>query len=95
MRSLALLSVVHAAAALSTPARAAARPSAAPQLTMIEHELALMEPRLYEPALRAAFADRGFEVIRWYIARVDAAAGTAVAEVVILPHDGDDTSVGQ
>ena len=45
----------------------------------------VMPPHLYEAELRQAFAERG-EILRWYIARVDDEAGTAIAEVVILPH---------
>jgi len=49
----------------------------------------LAEPHLYEQQVLAAFADRG-EVVRWYIARIDELAGTAIAEVVILLHaEGD------
>jgi len=65
------------------------QPQQPQQLTLVEHAMPLAEPHLYEQQVLAAFADRG-EVVRWYIARIDELAGTAIAEVVILLHaEGD------
>ena len=76
------LAAPHGAAVTATGAAATAAPQ---QLDLIEHAMRVMPPHLYEAELRQAFAERG-EILRWYIARVDDEAGTAIAEVVILPH---------
>ena len=87
-RTAAALSLTpHAAHATHAAQAAAAVPHVAPtqELQMIEHAMPLMPPHLYEQKLQTAFAERG-EVIRWYIARIDESEGSAIAEVVILPH---------
>jgi hypothetical protein len=51
---------------------------------MIEHTMPLMEPAAYEAAVLQVAFDRNGEVVRWYISRVDEAAATVTAEVVML-----------
>jgi hypothetical protein len=62
--------------------------AAPPALELIEHRMPLAQPHLYEQAVRAACADRG-EVLRWYIASVEEATSTAVAEIVVLRAQRD------
>ena len=88
LRGLLLSLALHATSSLSVPTPSSRTTPPQPQqqqLSLIEHTMPLMPPHDYEPALAAAFADRG-EVLRWYIARIDETAGSAIAEVVILPH---------
>ncbi len=54
------------------------------RLLLVEHTMPIMDPELYEEALRSALHGRG-EIVRWYIGRVDEAARTVRAEVVLLP----------
>lgn len=60
----------------------ATSPQLATELQMIEHEMPIMQPHLYEATLCEAMAEHG-EVLRWYIARVK--DDTAIAECVVLP----------
>ena len=56
------------------------------RLDLIEHAMPIVPAHRYERMVQEAFADRGV-VLRWYIARVDAPTSTAIAEVVIIPHE--------
>ena len=80
-----LSAVLHTGAALSIASHAVGNAASAQQLALIEHAMPLLPPHRYEHVLREAFAERG-EILRWYIARVDEANATAIAEVVILPN---------
>ena len=91
---LSLPSAAHSVTGAATSAGAppvAQHPAGPPvveqRLDLIGHAMPIMAPHLYEEALRAAFAQR--EIVRWYIARVDEAAGTAVAEVVVITEHCD------
>ena len=84
MRLSVLSAVLHTGAALSIP-HAVGNAASPQQLALIEHAMPLLPPHRYEHLLREAFAERG-EILRWYIARVDEANATAIAEVVILPN---------
>ena len=77
------LCATHPAASPSVVANV--RSSPPQQLDLVEHEMPIMAPHLYEAVLRSALEPRG-SLLRWYIGRVDEEAGRAIAECVLLPH---------
>ena len=62
-------------------------------LTLIEHTMPRMPPASYEARLRSDLVGQG-EIVRWYISRVDEAASTVVAEVVLLSSRREGPSEG-